>query len=461
MRVSGWLVRVDEMKEPYAMEWVDVAALIEAVRLSEAIKPSQQAKRDAFRKYGILGSRKDPPLTAIFYDIMLRLGLLDKAIAKLTGVSNPLLLDPYLRATLRVFIELKVFSKDRVVFKNLEKVKNKVSSYVSKHAHPYAGMWLWDIIDKLDNFNLTPENEEESLMFKYLLPPWYVRKVKELLNDEEAEKYFTSLLIKPKISVRVNTLKSTVDEVIKELEGKVRGLEVSDKVPNVIKFYGPYNFDRSPLHLNGKIVIQEEAAALAPYLLNPKPGEVVVDLAAAPGGKTELIGELMLNQGKIYAFDIDDMRIKRMRKLLERTGINIVNIYKRDGREAPKILGSEVADKVLVDAPCSSDGTLMKNPDLRWRLLESEVSKFSQLQYELILAGLKLLKPGGYLLYCTCSVLKEQDEDVILKVLKKRKDVELISLKGPYESGYIEGTMRAWPHKHNTIGFFYALLRKR
>jgi len=449
------------VKEPYAIEWVDVAALVEAVKLSEAIKPSQQAKRDAFRKYGVLGGRKDPPLTAIFYDIMLRLGLLDKAVVKLTGVSNPLLLDPYLRAALRVFIELKVFSKGKIVFKDLDKIKSKVSSYLSKHSHPYVGMWLWDAIDKLDNFSLTPENEEESLMFKYLLPPWYIRRVKELLGEEEAEKYFNSLLAKPKISVRVNTLKSTVEEVIKELEGRVKGLEVSDKVPNVIKFYGPFNFDRSPLHLSGKIVIQEEAAALAPLLLNPKPGEVVVDLAAAPGGKTELMGELMLNQGRIYAFDVDEARIKRMRKLLERAGVNIVNIYKRDGREAPKVLGTEVADKVLIDAPCSSDGTLMKNPDLRWRLSEEEVGKLSQLQYELILAGLKLLKPGGHLLYCTCSALKEQNEDVIAKVLRKRKDVELIPLRGPYDSGYIEGTMRAWPHKHNTIGFFYALLKKR
>jgi 16S rRNA (cytosine967-C5)-methyltransferase len=101
----------------------------------------------------------------------------------------------------------------------------------------------------------------------------------------------------------------------------------------------------------------------------------------------------------------------------------------------------------------------MKNPDLRWRLLEEEVPKLAQLQYELLLAGLKMLKPGGYLLYSTCSLLREQGEDVIQRVIKKKK-AKIVPIKGPYEEGFLPGTMRAWPHKHNTTGFFYALLTK-
>lgn len=448
------------MKEPYVLEWVDIATLIEAVRLAENIKPSQQAKRDAFKKYGVLGTRRDPPLTSIFYNIMLRLGLIDNLIKEFSGVTNPLLLDANLRAALRVFIGLMVFSRERVRFRGLDKIKNKVSQYLSEVSHPFVGMWFWDLTDKLMNYEYRPRTPEEELSSKYLLPAWYVKKIRELIGEEEADKVFESFLRTPKISVRVNTLKATVNEVLEELKNAgVRDLEVSQVIPTVIKFKGPFNFDKSKLLKEGKVVIQEESAALAALLLDPKPGQVVVDLAAAPGGKTEFIGELMKNEGIIHAFDIDSRRINRMRKLLDKTGITIVKIYEKDGREAPRVVGENVADRVLVDPPCSSDGTLMKNHDLRWRLMEDDVFKLAQLQYELLLAGLKVLKPGGYLLYSTCSLLKEQNEDVIQRVLKKKK-AKILPIKGPYDEGFLPGTMRAWPHKHNTIGFFYALLTK-
>lgn len=448
------------MKEPFSLQWVDVAALIDAVKLAESIKPSQQAKRNAFKKFGILGTRRDPPLTAIFYNIMLRLGLIDNLIKEFSGVSNPLLLDSNLRAALRVFIGLMIFSRERIRFEDFSKIKNRVSQYLSKSSHPFTGMWFWDVIDKLENYEYKPRTPEEELTLKYLLPAWYVRKMRELIGEEEASRLFSSFLRAPKISVRVNTLKATVDEVLRKLEEEgVKDLEVSQAVPTVVKFRGPYDFDKSGLLREGKIVIQDESAALAAILLDPKPGHVVVDLAAAPGGKTELIGELMKNEGVIHAFDVDPRRIKIMQKLLEKTGVTIVKIHKRDGREAPNVVGKNIADRVLVDPPCSSDGTLMKNHDLRWRLMEDEVPKLAQLQYELLLAGLKILKPGGYLLYSTCSLLKEENEDLISYVVKKKK-AKIVPIKGPYEEGFIAGTMRAWPHKHNTTGFFYALLTK-
>ncbi len=448
-------------KEPVELSWKDICALIEAVKLAEKIKPSQQAKRDAFKKYGIQGTRKDSPLTAIFYRVMLRQGVIDKIISDLTGVKSPFFLDENLRAALRVFIELKVFSKGKVRFDKYLEIKNRVSAFLSNNVHPYVGMWFWDLIDKLENYEFKPRNEDEELMLKYLLPPWFMKKIIDLVGMEEADKVFKALNKKPMISIRVNTLKATVDEVVNELKKEGKDVEVSSIVPTVIRFKGPYNFDKSRLFKEGKIIIQEEAAALASIILNPKPGEVVVDLCAAPGGKTQHMAELMGNKGVIYAFDVDKVRIRRMKELLRRTGVDIVKIYLRDGREAPKVLGEEIADKVLVDPPCSSDGTIMKNPDLRWRLLESEVPKIAQLQYELLKAAIKLVKVGGKILYTTCTMLKEENEDVIMKILKKEgKRVRLVPLNGPYDKGFIEGTMRAWPHKYKTIGFFYALLER-
>jgi len=184
-------------------------------------------------------------------------------------------------------------------------------------------------------------------------------------------------------------------------------------------------------------------------------------MCAAPGGKTIHMAELMKNKGVIYAFDVDKARIKRMRELIRRTGVSIVKIYVEDVRNAPKILGEEVADKVMLDAPCTSDGTIAKNPELRWRIHEEKIAEYAKLQYELLETAIKLVKPGGKILYCTCSMFKEENEDLIENLLKKHPEVKLIPLHGPYSKGFIPNTMRAWPHKHNTIGFFYALLEKK
>jgi 16S rRNA (cytosine967-C5)-methyltransferase len=444
-----------------SLDWRDVAALVEAVRRAEAVKPSQQAKRDAFREYGILGTEKDPPLTAIFYGIMLRLGILDRAIERLTGVKSPLLLDSRLRAALRVFLYLELFARGRVRLANRAEVVKRVAAWLSSRGHPYMGMWFVDTVRNLPEDVATPRTADEELMHRYLLPPWYVKRIASLVGEGEAESLLKSFLVRPKISVRVNVLKASVGEVLRKLEAEGKRPEVSKVVPTVIKFDGPYNFDRSELFRSGKIVIQEEPAALASIVLNPRPGEVVVDLAAAPGGKTEHMGELMENRGVIHAFDIDPKRMKRLEELVRRAGISIVKTYLRDGREAPRILGEEVADRVLVDAPCTSDGTLAKNPDLRWRLFEEEVPKFAQLQYELIKSALKLVKPGGYVLYTTCTLLPEENEEVVKKILKKEEGkVTLVPLRGPYDEGFLPGTMRVWPHKHSTIGFFYALFQK-
>jgi 16S rRNA (cytosine967-C5)-methyltransferase len=214
---------------------------------------------------------------------------------------------------------------------------------------------------------------------KYLISKQVIAKLIELVGRDEAKAILREFNKVYPISVRVNTLKATVEEVVEEL--KREGLEptVGKYVSTVVKFKGPYNFDKSSLYRDGKIVIQEEAAALASIILDPRPGEVVVDLCAAPGGKTEHMGELMKNEGVIYAFDVDERRIKRMERLLERTGVSIVKIYREDARRAPRILGEEVADKVLVDALCSSSGTVMKNPELRWRIMPEKIQELQDL----------------------------------------------------------------------------------
>ncbi len=445
----------------------DVEALVKAVKLGEEIKPSQQAKRDVFNEYGITGTYKDRVLTAIFYDIWKRIGIIDRIAAELTGVHNVAILDPWLRAALRVAIELLLF--ERHISSSARDAKNfivrylkgRVCKFLSNVTHPYVSMYFWDLVDRIAQYKIEFKDFVEQWEYRYLVSSTVIRRLVELVGKEETKKILRAFNRTPLISVRVNVLKSSVEEVEKALRSEgiepIRGRFVD----TVLKFKGPYDFDRSELYSEGKIVIQDEAAALASILLDPKPRETVVDMCAAPGGKTEHIGELMRNVGTIYAFDIDRKRIKRMRELLKRTGITIVRIYEEDVRKAPKILGEEFADRVLLDAPCTSSGTISKNHELRWRIQEKKIYEMAQQQLELLRVAVKLVKPGGRILYTTCSLFKEENEEVVSKILKEYEGVlRLVPLDGPLDPGFIPGTMRAWPHKHGTLGFFYALFEK-
>ncbi|RLF84560.1 Fmu (Sun) domain-containing protein [Thermococci archaeon] len=428
-------------------------ALIEGVMLSEAIKPSQQAKRKAFSKYKIEGW-ENSKLTGIFYSIQRRLGLIDEVIEELVGVS-PLILDPWLRATLRVAVEVAIFREPNE--RTLQHLKG-LAKFLSGKTHPYVGYYYYELLPQVINYIPRVDSKEKRMKWDYLFPEWFIARMKSLLGDK-AEELLKSLNETLPTSIRVNRLKTSVKEIENYLRSKNLRFERSERVETVIRVLDPFNLEW--LFNKGLAIPQEEASAVASLVLDPKPGKTVVDLAAAPGGKTAHMAELMNNEGKIYAFDVDSGRIKRMKEVLKRAGVEIVEIIKADGRKAPKILGEGIADRVLLDAPCTSDGTIAKNPELRWRLREKNIPKVVELQRKLIESAWRLLKPNGKLLYSTCSMLPEENEEVVRWFLERHDDAVLISLDGPYDEGFLEGTMRAWPHKHRTIGFFYALIEKK
>ncbi|MEM0026885.1 MAG: RsmB/NOP family class I SAM-dependent RNA methyltransferase [Ignisphaera sp.] len=444
----------------------DIEALVKAVKLGEVIKPSQQAKRDVFNEYGISGTYKDRILTAIYYDIWRRIGIIDRIASEITNIPNIVILDPWLRAALRVAIEILVFERfiKEVRYKDSKDIfvkyfKRRIAKVLSNNTHPYVGAYFWEVIDKIATYKWTPKSLSEKWEYRYMISQLIINKLLDLVGVNETKKILKEFNKVYPISVRVNILKSSVEEVEEGLRKNGIKPERGKYVPTILKFKGPYDFDNSSLFREGKIVIQEEASAMASLILNPKPGETVIDLCAAPGGKTEHMGELMKNEGIIYAFDIDGLRIKRMKELLDRTGIKNVKIFKEDARKAPDILGERIADKVLLDAPCSSSGTIMKNQELRWRITQDKINELSQLQLELLETAIKLTKKGGRILYTTCSLFREENEDIIQKILiKYHNKLRLIPLNGPFDQGFIPGTMRAWPHKHETYGFFYALL---
>ncbi|MDK2915270.1 MAG: rRNA (cytosine967-C5)-methyltransferase [Thermococcaceae archaeon] len=380
--------------------------------------------------------------------------MIDEIVEELVGVS-PLILDPWLRAALRVAVEVGVFREPSE--KTLGHLKG-IAQFLSKRTHPYVGYYYYDLLPRVVNYIPKLDTEEKRLKWEYLFPEWFIARMRTLLG-EEAEELLRALNDTLPTSIRVNCLRASLEEVESYLRKKNVRFERSERVNTVIRILDPFNPEW--LFNKGYAIAQEEASAVASIVLDPKPGETVVDLAAAPGGKTAHMAELMKNRGKIYAFDVDNARIRRMKEVLKRTGVEIAEVIKADGRKAPELLGEEIADRVLLDAPCTSDGTIAKNPELRWRLREKNIPKVVALQKELMESAWKLLKPGGRLLYSTCSMLPEENEEVVKWFLEKHPEAELVPLSGPYDPGFLEGTMRAWPHRHRTIGFFYALMEKR
>ena len=440
----------------------DLEALVEVVKEAECVHPSQEAKRRIFAERGILGTSKDRVLTAIYYKIMRRLGIIDKALIRALNLPSIYILDPWLRAALRVACFFLVFNDRDVDSELFGVIRGGIAKFLSERTHPYVGVWYWDVVDKiLREYKYVPLSEVEELELKYLVPAWFIEKLKTMLEPSEVEEFLKAINKVPKICVRVNTLRATVEEVEKHLKRHGKVVERSRYVSTVLKFKGPFKFEKCVLYKEGKIVNQDEACALASIILDPKPGETVVDMCAAPGGKTSHMAELMKNTGRIYAFDIDKMRIERMRRILRRLGITNVKIIEKSCLEAPKILGEEIADKVLLDPPCSSTGTLAKYPEVRWRLRPEKIIEIADMQYKMLETAIRLCKPGGRILYTTCSVLPEECEEVVKKILRRYENiVKLVPINGPFSEGFVKGTMRAWPHRHDTVGFFYALFEK-
>jgi 16S rRNA (cytosine967-C5)-methyltransferase len=216
-----------------------------------------------------------------------------------------------------------------------------------------------------------------------------------------------------------------------------------------------------PGYREGWWTVQDSSAQLVGYLLAPQPGEVAIDACAAPGGKTTHIAELMGDKGTIWACDRTASRLKKVPENAQRLQLESVQIVRGDSRELSQF--QEVGDRVVLDAPCSGLGTLHRRADARWRQTPENIEQLSQLQGELLAGVAGWVKPGGVLVYATCTLHPLENEAVIRGFLRDRPHWRI----EPPESGTppgafatSEGWIKVWPHQHHMDGFFMVRLRK-
>ena len=196
------------------------------------------------------------------------------------------------------------------------------------------------------------------------------------------------------------------------------------------------------------------------YLVDPHPGDSVLDLCAAPGGKTGHMGQLMNNKGKLYSLDSSEKRMVLWSKEMKRLGIEIAEPRIVDVKEEIPIRG--LFDVVLLDPSCSGTGILMKHPSMKVRLNKSSINAYSEMHWNMICAASKKVKKDGFLIYSTCSITREENEDIIWKFLSLNYDFELVTIEvdGLTRGLYLNECLRFYPHKHSSHGAFIAKLKR-
>lgn len=311
------------------------------------------------------------------------------------------------------------------------------------------------------------ENPEYSVSINKSFPVWMTRRWIKQLGLNRTIDLCDAVNEIPPITVRVNTLKTNRSELINCMESDVRNIRPTDCSPFGISFSNPEkSIHEMETFKNGLFQAQDEAAQIVTMLLDPKPGDSVLDACAGLGGKTGHIGQLMENSGIITALDIDKRKTDRLKHEMERLGVTIVSTVRKDAGD-PEMLKNyhEHFDKILLDAPCSNMGVMRRNPDVKWKLTESKLTRCKKKQILFLENMANLLKPSGVLVYAVCSAEPEENEEVIKEFLIKRPDFgiddNLSCLPESFGALLSErGFIKTYPHTNNMDGFFSVRLKR-
>ncbi len=296
-------------------------------------------------------------------------------------------------------------------------------------------------------------------------PEWLVEKLKQSMTDADILNLGFSLQKSAPLDLRVNTILAKRNQVLEMLSQEgIEALETPYS-PCGIRLTGKPAINRHELFLSGKIEVQDEGSQLLGYLLAPKRGEMVVDFCAGAGGKSLLLGALMNSKGRLYAFDISEKRLNNLKPRFKRSGLSNLHAQRIANENDIKVkrLAGKI-DRVLVDAPCSGLGTLRRNPDLKWRQSPQSIDELKAKQAAILSAAAGLLKPGGRLVYATCSFLPEENQQVVHEFLNTHPQFSLLNCaellaqqKIPLDTGEF---LQLSPLLHQTDGFFAAALTR-
>lgn len=298
------------------------------------------------------------------------------------------------------------------------------------------------------------------------LPDWLWERLAALHGEDEAMNIARGLLNPAPLDLRVNLAQLGRDEALAQLRASGVEAQATALSPAGIRLAGKPAINRHPLFRQGAIEVQDEGSQVLAYLLAPRRGEMIADYCAGAGGKTLALAMLMRGTGRIYAMDVSARRLAELAPRAARAGVTNVHplVLSGDGDARAKRLAGKL-DRVLVDAPCSGFGTLRRNPDLKWRHGAQAVAELAVKQAGILVAASRLLKPGGRLVYATCSILPEENEAIADAFATAHPDFAPLPCEALLAAQRIalesESRLRLWPHRHGCDGFFAAAFERR
>ncbi len=294
-------------------------------------------------------------------------------------------------------------------------------------------------------------------------PQWLVKQWRDYLGAGEIAALLQANNEEARLVLRANLLRTTREDLLELLHREKIEAAPTPWSPQGISVRSRSPIDQLPGFNQGLFQVQGEASQLVSYLLTPQPGERIFDACAAPGGKSTHLAELMRDRGEITATDISQPGLNKVEENAKRLGLGAIRTLLADASQASPGFGN-LYDRILVDAPCSGLGTLRSHPEIKWNRNEADLKRLSRLQERILSRSASHLKPGGVLVYSTCTLSQVENQEVVRKFLQNFDKFILEDAADyfpePAKKLVCDGYFMAWPHRHDTDGFFAARLRK-
>ena len=394
-------------------------------------------------------------VSALFYGVLERRLTLDRLIEKYSKKPGSKL-SSEVRNILRIgFYQLLYMDSvpdSAAVDESVKLAKNNRNASVSGFVN---GM-LREFIRNGKNLPVGV-NEAEKLSIEYSCPEWLVEKWLDEYGREVTMALLETSVGQAPTTVRANTLKSTVEDIISVLQGDGFGCERVGYADGCIKICGSGSVECSDAYKKGLVHVQDLSSQICCAALDVRRGDLVLDMCSAPGGKAFTVAQLMGNEGEIYAYDLHESRVKLIASGAKRLGISIIKAETNDA----KLLNGNIpqADRVLCDVPCSGLGVIRRKPEIKYKN-PGDFERLPEVQYKILDTSSRYLKPGGTIVYSTCTCSRAENDRVIERFLSKHSDFEPCALGKGLTGFENEYKVTITPEKFGSDGFFIAKLRK-
>jgi 16S rRNA (cytosine967-C5)-methyltransferase len=434
-------------------------------RVEETDRHPDDLLSDSFKRYRHLTSLDRAFLTELTYGVLRWRGKLDWIIRHFAKIPFEKIESEMLN-TLRLGLYQIFFLTKTPASAAVNESVELAKRIRGKGGGGFANAILRSAIREKETIPYPDERQDPALHIAITQshPLWLVQRWIEKLGVEETVKICVANNRIPALTLRTNTLKIRREELIEQLKEKgLKPTPTSFSDDGILLKNGP-PVSELPFLREGLLAIQDEASQLVSLIMDPRPGEKILDACAAPGGKTAHIAQKMENLGEIYAFDLRQQKLKQIEEGCKRLGIKIVRTAIGDAVNALPVPGEIKFDRVLADVPCSGFGTLRRNPDLKWRREKEDLKRLSQLQRSILNNLSGYVNEGGLLVYSTCTVFHEENEDVVERFLFEHRAFKLESLVEVLpEKCHLfikKGYFKTFPPAGELDGFFAARLRK-